>query len=425
MKFTAKKSLLLLASVAGFGLLITFLLPAQAPAELYRSGRAAVLKKDWKSATSAADRLQHLPAWKAHAALLRGYVARGRGQLNEALLLFSSANHNPATRTEAYFQAGSICYQQQQYSQATLLLRQVLEWQPDHTDALRLLAASWYDIGAMEKAIQNLREVVRLAPADYRPVYMQATILRDFERFEDAALAFAEAAEKTPSNSTVALEIHAEWGDCLIQLRRWEQALAVLQKAGNWPDVVALKAQAMYSLRRFDEASSLANQALTLDPTQPDAALVAAATSERRNQIDAGLQLLTNCLQKHPFDLRLHNRMAELLATLNRTAEAELFRKQAAEIAALRARLSAAQQELVRDTATVEKRLEIAAVAEQLGELKTAEQWLRAAAGMAPDQLAPATALQQFLQRHPTAQNTSNPAPAQNSAATNAGSADF
>jgi tetratricopeptide (TPR) repeat protein len=277
----------------------------------------------------------------------------------------------------------------------------------------------------MEKAIQTLREVSRLAPADYRPVYMQATILRDFERFEDAALAFAEAAEKAPNNSTVALEIHAEWGDCLIQLRRWEQALAVLQKAGNWPDVLALKAQAMYSLRRFDEASALANQALTLDPTQPDAALVAAATSERRNQIDAGLRLLTNCLQKHPFDLRLHNRMAELLATLNRTAEAEQFRKQAAEIAALRARLSAAQQELVRDTASVEKRLEIAAVAEQLGELKTAEQWLRAAAGMAPDQQAPATALQQFLQRHPTAQNTSNPAPAQNSAATNAGSADF
>jgi tetratricopeptide (TPR) repeat protein len=325
-------------------------------------------------------------------------------------LLFSAANHNPKTRTEAYFQAGSICYQLQQYSQATLLLRQVLEWQPDHPDALRLLAASWYDIGAMEKAIQTLREVSRIAPADYRPIYMQATILRDFERFEDAALAFVEAAEKAPANSTVAREIHAEWGDCLIQLRRWEQALAVLQKAGDWPDVLALRAQAMFSLRRFDEASALANQALTHDPTQPDAALVAAAASERRNQIDNGLQLLNRCLQKHPFDLRLHNRTAELLAAVNRTAEAEQFRRQAAEIARLRAQLSSTQQELVRDSSNVEKRLEIAAVAEQLGELKTAEQWLRAAVGMAPELPAANAALQQFLQKHPpTTDNTATP----------------
>ena len=410
MKFTAKKRLLLLASVASLALLIPLLRTRQSPADLYRSGRAAVLKADWKSATAAADQLQSLPAWKAHAGLLRGFVARGRGQLREALLLFSAANHNPKTRTEAYFQAGSICYQLQQYSQATLLLRQVLEWQPDHPDALRLLAASWYDIGAMEKAIQTLREVSRIAPADCRPIYMQATILRDFERFEDAALAFVEAAEKAPANSTVAREIHAEWGDCLIQLRRWEQALAVLQKAGDWPDVLALRAQAMFSLRRFDEASALANQALTHDPTQPDAALVAAAASERRNQIDNGLQLLNRCLQKHPFDLRLHNRTAELLAAVNRTAEAEQFRRQAAEIARLRAQLSSTQQELVRDSSNVEKRLEIAAVAEQLGELKTAEQWLRAAVGMAPELPAANAALQQFLQKHPpTTDNNTTP----------------
>lgn len=417
--------LLLVASAACLTLLVPVLLPQPSPADLYRAGRAAVLKKDWESATAAADQLQHLPAWKAHAGLLRGFVARGRGQLNEALLLFSAANQNAATRSEAYFQAGSICYQQQQYAQATLLLRQVLEWQPDHADALRLLAASWYDIGAMEKAIQTLREVARIAPADYRPVYMQATILRDFERFEDAALAFVEAAEKAPLDSNVAREIHAEWGDCLIQLRRWEQALTVLRKAGDWPDVLALQAQAMFSLRRFEEADSLASQALAKDPTQPAAALIAAAACERRNQIDQGIQLLSTCLQKHPFDLRLHNRMAELLASLNRTAEAEQFRKQAAEIAALRARLSAAQQELVRDTASVEKRLAIATIAEQLGDLKTAEQWLLAAAGMAPDQPAPATALQQFLQRHPHSTQTTDSAPTQPADQTAAGSPEF
>ena len=414
MKIPAKSTLfpLVLAAASAVALAV-LLLPAESPAKLWQAGRTAVGQNDWTTAAAAASQLQKLPDWKAHAGLLRGYIARGKGQLNEALLLFSTANDNPATRTEAYFQAGSICYQQQQFAQATLLLRQVLEWQPGHLDALRLLAASWYDIGAMEKAVQTLGEVSKLAPSDFRPLYMQASILKDFERFEDSAIAFKAAAEIAPADSTVAREIQAEWGDCLIKLRRWEQALEVLDKAGDQPEVLALKAQSMYSLRRFDEANTLAEQALTKDPTQPDAVLVAAATRERRSQATAGLQLLTDCLQKHPFDLRLHHRMADLLAALSRPAEAEQFRNRAGEIAALRTRLSAAQQAIVRDASTAQKRLEIATIAEQLGELRTAEQWLRAAVGMAPDLPEPRTALQQFLQRHPPAQNSipAKPAP--------------
>lgn len=410
MKYSPGKllPLLLLLSLTAAG--SALLWPGSpAPAELYKTGKAAALNADWKTASAVADQLQKLPEWEAHAGLLRGFIARGRGQLKEALLLFSLANSNPATRTEAYFHAGSILHQQQQFKQSILLLRQVLDWQPDHLDALRLLAASWYDIGAMEKAIQTLREVARLAPADYRPVYMQASILQDFERWEDASLAFAEAAAKAPAGSPVSAEIHAAWGDCLTQLRRWEQALSVLENAGDWPTVLALKAQAMYSLRRFDEAARLAQLALAKDPTQPDATLVAAATLERQNNATQGLQILSNCLQKHPYDLRLHHRTADLLAALERPADAEHYRRQAGEIAALRNRFSTAQQTLVQDTTTVEKRLEVAALAEQLGELQTAERWLRAAVGMAPELPAANAALEHFLQKHPPATTNNTP----------------
>ena len=413
MKYSPGKllSLLLLLGLTATGSALLWPV-SPAPAELYKTGKTAALNADWKTAGSVADQLQKLPEWRAHAGLLRGFIARGRGQLKEAMLLFSLANSNPATRTEAYFHAGSILHQQQQFNQAILLLRQVLDWQPDHVDALRLLAASWYDIGAMEKAIQTLREVSRLAPADYRPVYMQASILQDFERWEDASLAFAEAAAKAPAGSPVSTEIHAAWGDCLTQLRRWEQALSVLEKAGDWPAVLALKAQAMYSLRRFDEAARLADLALAKDPTQPDAVLIAAATLERQNHAAQGLQILSNCLQKHPYDLRLHHRTADLLAALERPTEAEHYRRQAGEIAALRTRFSTAQQTLVQDTTTVEKRLEVAALAEQLGELQTAERWLRAAVGMAPELPATNSALEQFLQKHPPTPDNNNTPPA-------------
>ncbi|MFM7866852.1 MAG: hypothetical protein ACKPHU_21790 [Planctomycetaceae bacterium] len=80
MKITAKSTVFPLILAAGSAVaLAALLLPAQSPAELWKTGRSAVGQNDWKTATAAADQLQKLPEWKAHAGLLRGYIARGNG----------------------------------------------------------------------------------------------------------------------------------------------------------------------------------------------------------------------------------------------------------------------------------------------------------------------------------------------------------
>lgn len=375
------------------------------PQAIYTRGRQALLRGDWATVERSANSLASRPEWKARTALLNGHLAKSRGNNELALVLFSDANESPETREESYYEAALICYQQKQFSQAILLLRQVLEWNADDVTAWRLLASAWYDIGAMERAIQCLESVIRLAPTDYRPHYMKATILKDFERFEDASLAFQTATSMAPANSTVHDEIRAGWGDCLIRLRRYQESLDVMQPARDWPDILAQRALALFSLRRFDDAARMADQALAAQPLHPEALLVAASSLERAGRTADGLALLREGITANPMELRMYHRMADLLSTAGATDEAATFRTRAGEIAELRAKFSAAHQALVQDTSSVEKRLTLATLAEQLNETEMAEDWYYAAVGMDPNHPEARTALQAFLQKSPGRQS--------------------
>jgi tetratricopeptide (TPR) repeat protein len=282
-----------------------------------------------------------------------------------------------------------------------LLLRQVLEWNPDRTESHRLLASAWYDLGAMEQAIVSLDQVIRLEPNDFRPHYMKATILRDFERFEDASIAFKEAVDRAPAGKPVADEIRSAWGDCLIRLRRYDDALKVLEPAGEWPEVLAWRSQACFSLRRFDDAQRLADQALSKEPLQPEALLVAAMTRERSGDARAAIQMLKDGLKKSPNELRYHHRLADFYGAVGDVEAATLHRNRAGEIAELRSKFSAAHQAMVRDTGTAAKRLELARLAEALGETEMARSWFFAALSLAPEDTEIKTAWQQFQDAHP------------------------
>ena len=378
------------------------------PHAIYARGRQALQRGDWATVEHAARSLASRPDWKARTALLNGYLAKSRGNNDLALVLFSDANQSPETHEESYYEAALICYQQKQFSQAILLLRQVLEWNADDVTAWRLLASAWYDIGAMERAIQCLESVIRLAPTDYRPHYMKATILKDFERFEDASLAFQTATSLAPVNSAVHDEIRAGWGDCLIRLRRYRESLDVMQPARDWPDILAQRALAFFSLRRFDEAAQMADQALAAQSLHPEALLVAASSLERTGRSEDGLALLREGIAAHPMELRMYHRMADLLSTAGQTDEAVTFRTRAGQIAELRAQFSAAHQALVQDTSSVEKRLTLATLAEQLNETEMAEDWYYAAVCMDPNHPQARQALQAFLQKHPERLSTTS-----------------
>jgi tetratricopeptide (TPR) repeat protein len=371
--------------------------------QLYRRGLMAVKTADWSTVADCANRLQRSTQFESHANLLKGFELQSRGRSKEALLAFSKANVHTETREEAYHQAGAVCYQNKQYHECLPLFRQVLQWNPERLDTHQLLAAAYYDIGAMEQAINSLNEVIRISPQDYRPHYMQATILQDFERFGDAALAYEKAARLAPSGTTVADEILAGWGDCLVRLRRYQEALDAMQAGRSWPDILARRAQANFSLRRYNEAIALAEQTLVDSPLHPEAVIVAAQVYERTGELDRSISLLQQTVEKHPYDLRLHHRLADVLGSAGRPDEALNHRNRAGELAKLRAEFAEAHQAAIRETSNAELRLQLGTLAEKLGETEIARNWYQAALGMSPGNKQIQQQWQQFQSQHPLA----------------------
>lgn len=65
--------------------------------------------------------------------------------------------------------------------------------QPGHPDAHRWMGAIAYDLGDMNRALDELSIVSRLAPTDDRPYVLKAQRHADFEQFRDAVEAGSQA----------------------------------------------------------------------------------------------------------------------------------------------------------------------------------------------------------------------------------------
>ncbi len=373
----------------------------------FETGLAAVKRQDWKTVRRCAHQLQQDDDFQAHASLLHGYDLMAAGQAEDAFVTFSQANSHPETREFAYHEAASMLYESGQFSQTILMCRQVLEWNASRTDTQRLLAAAYYDIGAMVQAISTLQVVIEQQPDDYRPHYMQATILHDFERFEDAALAYEQASWRLSQNTSARDEVLAGWGACLVRLRRYEEALKAMKPAGNGPEVEAQRAAALFSLRQSEAALKAAESALLQRPLHPEAVAVAAQCYELSGDGSRGITLLQQAAEAHPHQLELHVRLAEMLGANGQGEEALEHRKIAAKISEDRREFSHRQQALVHDETDASLRFEIAQLAVRLGKIEIARSWLRAAVGMASAKDEIRDYWQQFQQQYPLKQHSS------------------
>jgi tetratricopeptide (TPR) repeat protein len=377
-------------------------------AERFQTGLEAVQRGDWKTVRLCTHRLLQDNEHQAHAALLQAYEQRALGQSEEAFLTFSKATSDPDTRELAYHEAAALLYEAGQFSQTILMCRQVLEWNSARTDSQRLLAAAYYDIGAMVSAISTLKVVAGQQPDDHRPHYMEASILHDFERFEDAALAYEEAAKRVPQDSPAIDEILVGWGECLVRLRRHAEALDAMEPASRGPEVDAQRAVALFALRQTDAAQEAAESALTRRPHLPEAVAVAAQCYEHKGDVDRGIDLLRDAAELHPHELELHLRLADMLGANGQVAAALEHRSMAATISEYRRDFSHKQQALVHNDDDANLRFEIAQLAEQLGKIEIARSWLRAAVGMASATDEIRSYRQNFQERHPPARDSTS-----------------
>ncbi len=104
-----------------------------------------------------------------------------------------------------------------------------MEADPRLVEPHRLLAAAYYDIGAMDNALKHLAKVIELAPEDMRPWRLRGLILKDFEKYDEAASSYEGALERAKEDY-IQQELNEELAECLVRLRRYDEALDRLKR---------------------------------------------------------------------------------------------------------------------------------------------------------------------------------------------------
>ncbi len=126
------------------------------------------------------------------------------------------------------------------------------------------------EVGRIKEAAGSYFTAIASEPGNVYAQHNLALCLRRLERWEPAAEAFQKVLDLDPHRDQVRIEL----GDCLLHLNRLEDALTCFDRC--WTDAArgpALfgKAVALQLLRRFDEAETIYERLLAIDPKAEEA----------------------------------------------------------------------------------------------------------------------------------------------------------
>ncbi len=374
----------------------------------------AAHSEDWSTVTAIRRELSADPDFQSQTMLLFGLRLAADGHFESALRSFNRAAENPETAVPALAAAGRILYLMQRYRAAITVLQKVVSLDPRHEDGHRFLASAYYDIGAMNDALNVLEAITEFSPDDFRAYRLLAMILQDFERFDEALIQWNAAIARLESAPVFRVYCQLRKGECLIRLRQYDEALETLAAIPVMEDdnivdglsandfnaqVLAARAEASLAMRRFDESAKLVAESLALCVDNIAAILVAVRLAEEQQQFEQAELLLKNAIERHPREAQLHARLADVLASSGQSGQAAVARARSDELMTLTKQFSDLHQQAIEQPDDASVRLRLAQTAELLGRDRIAEMWYQAAAGLAPGDAVVLQALQEFQQR--------------------------
>lgn len=201
------------------------------------------------------------------------------------------------------FEQGSRLFQERKFAEAAAALEGVVRSRPDDRAARYLLALSYQQTQAFEKAWEQLAEIVKREPKWAPGHYALARVYFFSGRFEEAIAEAKRAQELGEPQSRVQYLI----GNVEEERGRLEAALAAYTKS----KAQGGRASVLYKLARYEEAGKAAAAALRNDPANPEALRVLKQLKHAgRTESPAGNMRVT--FERIPFSFRLeHNPTAD------------------------------------------------------------------------------------------------------------------
>lgn len=276
---------------------------------------------------------------------------------------------------------GEAAYRMGQHSETEAALIEVLAIDSQCVDAHRLLAASYYDIGAVHAAIHHLTQTAQLSPRDPRPHRLLALIHKDYELFDEAIPLYKESLRRGPDQPDRD-DLLFEMASCQVKMRQPREALNTLAMGRDGVHENVLRAECQLGLGDIEEARTLIVKVTKNEADNLDAMVLLGTILLEDGDATGAAEVLLRASTKYPKDYLCHFKLAQAFTKMERLDDARQEREIAEQIRTLRKEFAELHQVAWDNPEDPKVRLRLAALAAELLRPDLEQVWLHAAAAV-------------------------------------------
>ena len=216
--------------------------------------------------------------------------------------------------------------------QAEVLCRKLLDRQPDHAEALNLLAIVLYHDGQQERARDLVERALAASPKFAGAHNTLGNMLLEQGELDDAAAAFGRALEYQPDFA----DARNNLGNVYARKGRVDDATAcyrrVIEAEPNHPDAHYNLGNVQRDRGRFVEAEAAYRRALALRPRWAQALVELGRAQQLAGRLSEASKTYRRAVSAKPDLARAHGCLADCLTLLGWAPEAEACFRRALEI---------------------------------------------------------------------------------------------
>ncbi len=206
--------------------------------------------------------------------------------------------------------------------QAEVIYRQILEREPNHSDALHFLGVLAHQVGKIDAAVDLIGLAIRVNPRNPTYYCNLGCVLEQQGRSSDAADALQKALSLKPDLA----EAHYNLGLALFNQDRLDEAIACYQHAiaikPNYGEAYGNLGYALYRQGRVAEALTNYRTALTFKPNYPEAHYNLGNALYREGSVDEAIASYLLALAFRPDYADAHNNLGNALKSQGKLDEA-------------------------------------------------------------------------------------------------------
>ena len=245
-----------------------------------------------------------------------------QGCLDEAEALYREIVCLQPEHVDALQLLATIAAQRKNFAEAVVLFNQALAINSDHPLLLNNLGNALQALMRYDEAIVNYDRALSLKPDYAEAHFNRGVVLRELKRCDEAIMSYDKALACNPGYA----EAYANRGNALQSLKRYDEAIVSYAKAlALKPDYAMAYANlgnVFVELRRYEDAVASYEKALTLKPDDAEFNFSLGLVFQKLKRYDDAVLRYDKSIALHPDGADAYNNRGVALTELKRFDEA-------------------------------------------------------------------------------------------------------